>query len=558
MRFVFGQKKIKEKAQASTFMHRRLLIVQLALLCVVVLVIGRSLYLQIVEQSRFENLAQARHSSLHKLKVRRGKIFDATGELLAASTPIVSAILVKKQLEDPQDTAETLAAVLSMSYSEVVEKIQGAGPVITLKKGLTPEERQWLKEIDLSGVRVLDDFKRVYPLQSTAVQLIGFTGRDDQGLSGLEFLYNSELMGRFKAHAFELSEIVNVEGANLHLSIQHSIQYQAEKEIKKTVQGMRAKSGIVVIQAVETGAVLAMAHYPSFDPNRYFIADASRHFNRAVGDVYEPGSTFKLITMATARQHGIVDKEEQFFCENGAFTVGGHQIQDTQPSGILSLEKIIQRSSNICAAKIGLRIPKNLFYQSILDFGFNQKTGINLPGETAGLLLHPDDWVKLDVASLSFGHTIGVSAVQMSTAVNAIANRGVLMKPYVVNEISTDFGDVLYKHQPIARQVLDPEIAAELTEYMVSVTEVGGTGYSARISGIPVAGKTGTARKFKAELGRYSTEHHTVSFVGFLPAYAPRLTILVLINEPTRDYLNTRSAAPTFKRIAEKVIHQYP
>ncbi len=369
---------------------------------------------------------------------------------------------------------------------------------------------------------------------------------DNTGLSNTwNYLYNNP-------------RLKTLSGGSLYLTIDSKIQYFAEQELKKAIFAMEAKNGVAIVMESKTGNILSMANIPDYDPNNFDRYDSSRYFNRAVTATYEPGSTFKVITIASALDSKTIQRESIFYCEEGEYQIQDRVIHDVAKYGWLPLEKIIQKSSNICAAKIGQRIPRPIFYRAIREFGFGTKTGISLPGEVSGKVHNYQDWSDTDVATMSFGHTISATPIQVITAINTIAAGGVLVKPRIIKSALKSDGSEVFRANNKGEQIINQNTAKIMKTFMVSVTKPGGTGSLARIKGVSVAGKTGTSRKFDQRKREYSKTNHISSFIGFFPAEDPQITILVVIDEPQKKYLHSKGAAPVFRKIAEHVIRFYP
>jgi cell division protein FtsI (penicillin-binding protein 3) len=406
--------------------------------------------------------------------------------------------------------------------------------------------------------------KRHYPQGQLAGQLIGFVGRDSEGLEGLELKYDDYIRGETGSSVAErdaLGRRVLVQGveglqippgSDIHLTIDTSIQHMAEKELEAAILKYRAKAGVVIVVEPFTGEVLALANYPSFDPNHYTKHAAEHRRNRAVTDSFEPGSTFKTILAAAALEEGIVGKEDLFYCEMGKYPYAGKIIHDTHPHGWLSFAKILQVSSNIGFTKVAEKLKKGRFFKYIEKFGFGEPTGIDVPGEVAGLVRKPEKWSAIDLATHAFGQGISTTPLQMVMAYAAIANGGFLMRPYVMRRAVGAKGEVLLENQPhVVRRVVSEKTATVLSAMLRDVTAEGGTGTMANVEGFDVAGKTGTAQKVDPVHGGYAAKKRVASFVGFVPANKPRLVALVLIDEPELNVYGGVVAAPAFRNIAQ-------
>jgi cell division protein FtsI (penicillin-binding protein 3) len=347
-------------------------------------------------------------------------------------------------------------------------------------------------------------------------------------------------------------------GGDIHLTLDTSIQHLAEKELEASIDKYRAKAGVAIAVEPRTGEILALANYPTFNPNNYSTASAEQRRNRAVTDSFEPGSTFKTILAAAALEEGIVDKEDLFFCEYGKFSYAGRIIHDTHPHGWLPFSKILQVSSNIGVSKVADKLKKDPYFKYIEKFGFGQMTGIDMPGEVPGLLRRPETWSGIDLATHAFGQGLSATPLQMVMAYAAIANGGFLMRPYVVRRALSPKGEVLVENQPhMVRRVISERTARSLASMLRDVTTEGGTGKMAKVEGFDVAGKTGTAQKVDLVNGGYDAKKRVASFVGFVPADEPRLVLMVLVDEPQANVYGGVVAAPVFQNIARGALRHF-
>jgi cell division protein FtsI (penicillin-binding protein 3) len=415
----------------------------------------------------------------------------------------------------------------------------------------------------LNGVGLLPEYKRFYPNGSLAANLIGAVGYDAEALSGLELTHDKTLKSNdppllveqdAKGRSYEPYALVGLEHPNqISLTIDKTIQYIAERELKTMVEKTKARGGVSIVMEADTGAVLSLAVYPTFDPNDYSKHDFKNWRNRAVTDSFEPGSIFKAITAATALETGVVNTTEKIHCGNGTLKVGKDVIHDHHPYGPLNIAEIIKYSSNICSYKLAHRVGKNRFHQFIRDFGFGAKTGIEAPGEISGLLASAERMSSIQLGTVGFGQGISVTPLQIATAYGAIANGGFLMKPYLIKEIRDSKGTVIQSYGPkIVHRVLGEATAKQTTELLKTVVEEGGTGTQARLEGYSVAGKTGTAQKVVEGKKGYAEGKYIASFVGFAPAENPRLVVLVSIDEPVGSHYGGVVSAPAFQKIMEQ------
>ncbi len=411
---------------------------------------------------------------------------------------------------------------------------------------------------------------RYYPQGQLAGQVIGFVGRDSEGLEGLELHYNDYIRGETSSSVTErdaLGRRVLVEGVeglqipaggDIHLTLDTSIQHLAEKELEASISKYRAKAGVAIAVEPRTGEMLALANYPTFNPNNYSTESSEQRRNRAVTDSFEPGSTFKTILAAAALEEGIVDKDDLFFCEYGKYSYAGKVIHDTHPHGWLPFSKILQVSSNIGFSKVADKLKKERYFKYIEKFGFGQMTGIDMPGEVPGLLRRPETWSGIDLATHGFGQGLSATPLQMVMAYAAVANGGFLMRPYVVRRATSPKGEVLVENQPhVVRRVISERTARLLASMLKDVTNEGGTGKMAKVEGFDVAGKTGTAQKADQVNGGYDAKKRVASFIGFVPADEPRLVLLVVVDEPQSNVYGGVVAAPVFQNIARGALRHF-
>jgi len=527
-------------------------------------VASRSFYLQILQHEELVKKAEKQHQRLVQLTPARGAIMDRNGTPLAVSVNMDSCFAEPRHIQDVEGTAAVLAPFLGTSKQELVRKFAGNRNFVWLERRLPPEQASRIKNLKLRGIGFLSESKRFYPNMEVAAHVIGFTGVDPAGLEGVELKYDSVILGNTgyviterdalgRDIAFKSAMVKNSEpGKNIILTLDKNIQYSAEKELAKAVTASGAKAGIAVVMESDTGRVLAMANYPTFNPNAYFRYSQPQLRNRAVSDSFEPGSTFKIFLVAGAMEEKLIKPTDTFNCENGSYTIADRTIHDdTHNYARLSVADIIKHSSNIGAAKIGMKLGDERLYQYLRSFGFGERTGIDLPGESPGNLRSKRRWYGVDLATISFGQGVSASAIQLTAAVSAVANGGMLMKPYIVERILDDSGREVQRFEPHPlHRVISEDTARKLTSMLEGVTTSGGTGMNAAVNGFRVAGKTGTAQKVDPVTHGYSDTKRTASFVGFIPADKPKLTILVVIDEPKKSPYGGVVAAPAFRSIA--------
>lgn len=531
----------------------------------------RAFQIQVLNGQNLKDRAERQHTTTLRVESERGIIFDRNGEKLAVSVMSDSVCADPSKIEDSQGTAAKIAAILNMDRETVLKKFSGAKNFCWLARRITPDQAALVEKLDLDGVFIIKEPKRFYPNGELAGHLIGFVGLDASGLEGLELRFDEYLKGapeRLKwtrdAKGKRLYPRVDPatakqkESSNLILTIDSRIQYLVESQLKEAVQSKGAKGGLAIVMDPKTGEILALANEMGFDPNNFSKFGAGRGKNKVITDCFDPGSTFKPFLAAAALEEGVHKETDRIYCENGNYAIADRVIHEAQRKrhGYLSFAEVIKYSSNIGSVKISERLGKEKFYEYITRFGFGQKTGIDLPGETAGLLRPVQSWTRVDASTIAFGQGISITGIQLISALSAIANQGVLMKPYIVRGLVDKQGQVIKKFTPTAvRQVISPQTAKRMTALMTNVVgDPDGTGKNARIVNVNVAGKTGTSQKFDFARRAYSSERVRTSFMGFFPAEDPQVAILVILDEPQRDKWGGVASAPVFKNIAEQIL----
>ena len=527
----------------------------------------RAFDLQVLHGGEWVERAEKQHQKIVSLAPQRGTIYDRNGAELAVSIDVDSIYAEPRKIENRSEAAQRLAKALELPAGTVAAKMKGNQNFTWLRRQVSPQQSEAALSLDLDGVHRIKEHRRFYPNSGVAAHLLGFTGLDPKGLEGLELLYDQTLLGSGGFLVTERDALgrglgsgaPEVQGASrghdLYLTLDKNLQYIVERELAAGIEAAEAKAGTVVMLEPSTGKVLAMASRPTYNPNAFARHKPAQWRNRAVCDTFEPGSTFKIFLMAAALNEAVISTSQRIDCENGKFHVGGKTIHDHKPYAKLTPLEIIKYSSNIGSAKIGKILERESFYDYIRKFGFGAPTGIDLPGEQGGLVHNPERWFEVDLAAISFGQGLTVTPLQMAAATAAIANEGYLMEPYVVEKVVDQTGQVRQKHQPrVVRKVIARDVAQAVTSMMEATTAEGGTAVKAGVPGYRVAGKTGTAQKVDPVTGGYSADKRLASFVGFVPVEAPRLVILVTIDEPQKHVYGGLVAAPVFSRIAGQAL----
>ena len=556
----------KKNRQKKGLVLRRNLVLAIILACFVVILV-RAYRLQVTDGARLAALAKREYSGEITLLPRRGDIIDRRERILASSVEVYSLCADPRLIEKPKPLAAKLSSLLNLDYLDTLEKLSSGKGFVWIKRKLAPQQRADVLRLKHRGLGFIPESKRIYPNRDLAAHVLGFVGLDGNGLEGLELQYDQTLSGekgRIRFYKDRLGRTVyrngsperfEQEGHRLVLTLDKTIQYRLENALRKAVIEQNATAGLAVMMDPWTGDILAMSVQPSYDPNFFWKYSAGRRRNRAVVDCFEPGSTMKVFTALLALENNLIRLDEPVYCENGNYKVGRHTVHDTHRYGWLTLPRIIQVSSNIGALKIGMRMEKSMLYNGLRRFGFGDPTGVDLPGETRGLLRGVGGWAQIDFAAICFGQGLSISPIQQISALSTIANGGLLVHPRVVKRIEDTRDNVIrrFERKPSER-VVSRKSTRILTKMLKKVVESGGTGSRAALEGYPVAGKTGTAQKVDPKTGTYSKNNCVSSFMGFFPADNPAVALLVMVDEPKEAVYGGLVAAPVFKTIAEQVI----
>jgi cell division protein FtsI (penicillin-binding protein 3) len=496
--------------------------------------------------------AEARSQSVHNVRVPaiRGPVIDRNGAPLAVSTPVPSVYAVPPEVAASPGQLRRLAGALAMEPAALRRRLASESPFVYLKRQVPPRVAQRVKGLKIPGIATVREYRRYYPTGEVAAHVVGFAGVDGHGLEGVELAYDDTLSGRPGKRLVERDALGRdirtlrvkrpVEpGQPLRLSLDGRLQYAAYQAVKQAVERHDAKAGMAVVLDPDTGEVLALANVPSYNPNHLGGSKVAHRRNRAVTDALEPGSIFKPFNVAAALEQDLVQPDTTINCEEGLMRVGRRRVHDPHPLGRVSVRKVIQKSSNIGAAKIAMQQDNAELWRQLRDFGFGLKPGSGYPGETRGILHLPYEWQRFDRATLGFGHGIATSALQMARAYAVLASGGVL-RPVTLRRVEE--GETV-----AGERVLSRETARQVKRMLNMVVSPEGTGERAAVPGYRVAGKTGTAQK--PGKGGYQEGKYLASFAGFAPVDDPSLVAVVMLDEPTEPYYGGLVAAPVFKRI---------
>lgn len=527
---------------------------------------ARLVFLQVIDHADLMARADRQQMRTHVLPAKRGEIFDRKGRVLAYSVDADTIAAVPSEVENPADVAALVCAALDNCSTErlasFLKALSRRAQFAYVARQVTPEEAKRVRALALPGLTLLKESRRYYPSSELAAHVVGYVGLDNDGLGGIESAYDSQIRGKdgkvliqtdAKRHAlFSRVDRPATAGAGIELTIDQYLQHVAERELRAGVEANRAAGGTAIIMSPATGEILALANWPTFNPNAFGKADEDARRNRAIQSLYEPGSTFKIVTASAALEQRLVTPESMVETSPGHISFPGRKpIYDTHHYGTIDFTDVIVKSSNVGAIKVGLRVGPQLLTDYVGRFGFGQTIAPDFRGETAGIVWSAARLDPSAVASVSMGYQIGVTPMQMAAAFSAIANGGSLIEPRVVRAFIRDGRRVEVPHKTV-RQAITAATAATVTTIMEQVVERG-TARTAQIEGYTIAGKTGTAAKLVN--GHYSKSEYNASFVGFVPSRTPALTILIVIDSPHGNgYYGGTVAAPIFKRIAESAL----
>ena len=537
----------------------------MGMLCFWVLAIaGRLVQLQVVEYGEFAQRAQRQQQRTIEVAPKRGVIYDRNGQELAMSVRVDSVFAVPSEIPDQATAASLLANVLGTDSEDILTRLKSSRAFCWIARKLDAPTADRIRALNLRGIYFQKESKRFYPNRELAAQALGYVGLDDEGLGGIERSYDAKLRGApgkmlisldARRRWFGRVEREPEPGQSLVLTLDEKIQYIAERELEAAMQQTHAEAGTIIVQDPHTGEILALASRPTFNPNTFQKAQPEALKNRAVSDVYEPGSTFKIVTLAAALEEKLAQPDEVIDCQMGSITLSGVRIRDHKAFGMLTVPQILIYSSDVGAIKLGLRLGEERFDRYIRAFGFGSQTGVELPGETRGLARPVNRWSKVSIGAISMGQEIGISPVQLVSMVSTIANDGVRMPPRLVRDVAapgTPLQNVSF--QPAGgRRVISTLTAAEMKKAMQRVV-LEGTGRRAILDGYTVGGKTGTAQKIDPTTRSYSRWKHVASFAGFAPVNNPAITVAVILDSPVGLHEGGQVSAPVFQRVTQQVL----
>ena len=543
---------------------KRIKILFFILTFIFLLLTARLVWIQIINNEEYYNKALKQRMQKLKVNPDRGKIFDTNGKELAVSITSKTVVGLPKQITNPTQTAGKLAAILSTEHKTLVDRLSRDAYAVFLERKVSDQKVKQIKDMDLEGVSFIDESKRIYPKDKLASQVLGFVGVDANGLEGVELSYDRQLQGSEGRILTErgasgkmipesvIDYIPEKNGNNIYLTLNEAIQHSSERELALAAEEYNAEGGTIIIMEPDTGNIISMANYPTYNPNNFSDYEQQYWRNRAITDNYEPGSTFKIMTTASAIEEGVVNQNDVFF-DSGQVKVEREFIEcwDDEGHGTELFSEVVQNSCNPGFVQVGMRMGKENFYKYIDAFGFGKKTNIELPGEAVGLIPNYGNVGDIELATISFGRGISVTPIQLITAVSAIANDGVLMKPKIVDKITNQKGNIEKKVKPTdIRKVVSSETANKTLKLLENVVSKG-TGTNAYIDGYRIGGKTGTAQDYNKRI-------YDSSFIGLFPVNNPRFVVLVVLyGIDGQTYYASQTAAPLFKKIASDLIRYY-
>jgi cell division protein FtsI (penicillin-binding protein 3) len=539
---------------------------------------ARLVHLQVTRHDKLVARARQQQQDAIETSPARGPVLDREERELARTVDTTSVSVApdefKKHEEDTDaqvtvsiaSTSKSLSSVLGLNQKAVFDQINEAKNsgrrFVWIARRIDPEKAELLEKMELAGVHTRKEPKRFYPNGSLAANVLGFVGLDGNGLAGIEQVYNEKIVGEpgkifiekdSLGRAYESTEVLGRPGQTVILTIDQSIQYQAEAALTAAITNSGAKAGTAIVLDPHTGDILALANAPTFDPNDVGAAPPAARANWALQNIYEPGSTFKIVAFSAAIEKGLAKPGDYIDCQMGSITVAKRLIHDHHPFGSLTIADALAKSSNVAAIKLGLRVGDPAMFDFITRFGFGARTGIELPGETVGLVRPLHRWQPSSIGSIAIGQEIGVTPLQMVVAFGALANDGVRIAPHLIREIRNANGVTTYRPNPEQHRVIKQETATALRGMLEGVT-LNGTAKKAQLDGYTAAGKTGTAQKIDPRTRTYSATKFVASFVGFAPVNNPAVVIIVVIDEPGGAYHGGDVAAPVFRQIAEGIL----
>ncbi len=548
--------------------NNRALIVTIGIFAIFIILVFQLFAIQVGNHNKYKAKAERQQNKIYTVKAERGTIYDRNMEILAYTKDDISlyadARMLNKNIKNRTKLAKVLAKVFNCKPQKFINKIKRSRKNVCLEKKISKEKALQLEKLNIDGFYKVEDFTRVYPYQNITSHILGFVDNTSNGRSGIEKMYNDllkgkdgkldvekDVIGRWLTINYDNS-IPSVQGDSFILTINKVYQKILVNELKAGVKKYKGKSGIGIIANPNTGEILALANVPDFDPNKYYKVSNFVRRNRALTDTYEPGSTMKSIVMSILLEKGLVKENELVNTENGKYKIKGAIIRDTHKHQMLTVKGVLEQSSNVGMVKLSNKIDIRNFYKGLRDFGFGNRTFIDLPGETKGRLKRPNQFSGISKAFMSYGYEISVTPLQMIVAYSALINGGYLLEPAIVKQIVDADGNVKSKFEiKKIRRVISKTTSDVMKRMLLGVVEKG-TGVKAQLDNVYVGGKTGTSQKLIN--GRYSSRYYNSSFIGFFPYNNPQIICLILVDSPEIGRYGGQVAAPIFKNIAQKIL----
>jgi len=536
--------------------EKRLSIIKIVIVVWMLAIGAKLVWLQVKQHDWLMARASEQQQAEISLSPLRGVIYDRNGDELARSVTVKSLYASPAAITDPAAMADTLSNLLEIDRDDLYKRLTSRRAAVAVKRKLDDKEVAKIDKLGLPGLRYVDEMKRFYVSGASAAHVLGFVDIDERGVSGIELSYDKVIRGQGGRLLLDVDALNKpydhsvenpVPGANVSLTIDLVIQHHVERALAKAVRSTRARGGQIVVIRPATGEILALANYPTFDPNKLSETTETQRLNRAVEIAFEPGSIFKLVPYAGALEEHLIRPNTLIDCGGGQIRIADRVVHD-HPYGLLTASKALAKSSNVAAIKIGMKLGNERLASYIERFGFGRRTGIELPAESRGLLQPVSEWGPTTIGSIPMGHEIGVTAVQAAAAYACIANGGEWVKPHIVSRVTSAAGEVLNEHQEEKRQVVSEATATTLKAMLEGVV-VHGTGKAAQLGSYSAAGKTGTAQKVDEASGRYSQTRYVASFAGFAPVENPEVACVVSLDEPQGAHLGGAVAAPVFARV---------
>ncbi len=526
-------------------------------------IIFRLFLIMFIEHEAYLQKANKQHVKKEEISPKRGNIYDRLGRELAISLE-KDSLFIDPAMIKGGETLNLLSNYVKVDFREISESAESNKRFIWVKRKLDDEVSKKIKDLKIQGVGFVTENVRFYPKGSIASHVLGFVNIDEEGIEGLEKYYDKYLRAQRASKVVlrdatgkKLSDGVywEMKGNDIFVTLDEGLQHIVEKYLDEAMIKWKASSASAIMMDPFTGEILALANRPTYNPNEIFsIKNLANVRNRAITDVYEPGSTFKVVTATAALEEKIILRNTKIDCSPGYIEVGGKKIKDVHKHGVLTFEEVIQKSSNVGTIKIAKMLGREKLYEYIKKFGFGVKSGIDLPGEVAGQVKPINKWSGTSMGAIPIGQEVAVTPLQVLRAYCAVANGGYLVKPFVVSEIRSPDGNLIYKAVVQRERIFSEKTAYTLREILTKVTEEGGTATTARVEGNEVAGKTGTAQKYDPKIKTYSKDKYVSSFVGFIPANDPKIALIVIVNEPKGAHYGGVVAGPIFKAISDEAL----